>query len=314
MTRTLAVLALLTAAALWGATFALVKATLVYITPEQYLFWRFLVASVILFFIAGWKRELSFSLLVAGGILGVFLHAGYWFQTRGLLDTTPSRSAFLTALAIVLVPVVDRFIHATRVTIPALVGTPIAVTGVFVLLGGIEAEFRYGDFLTVLCAVAFAIHLVLAARFTRRFPATGLAAAQVAVVAAFSTPGLVGLPEGGWNAFVVFSIAFSALFTTAVAFYLMMWGQARLTATQAAILLAFEPVAAAITAIAAGQERAGFSLFAGGALILVAVVLSQIRREPSPHLASESASGIMRDRQRRLQGEARNGAIDSRHQ
>jgi drug/metabolite transporter (DMT)-like permease len=85
---------------------------------------------------------------------------------------------------------------------------------------------------------------------------------------------------------VIAVILFTAIVTTALAFVALMWGQARVTATEAAVILAFEPMAASITSVVFEHEPVTIGFVAGAVLILGAMVLSQLpswsRRSPIP--------------------------------
>ncbi|HEY5611262.1 MAG TPA: EamA family transporter, partial [Thermoanaerobaculia bacterium] len=136
MTRLVPNLALLVAAALWGATFTLVKASVATLSAEAFLFWRFLLAALILIAIAGLARAFTRDAMRYGLLLGLFLLAGFWLQTRGLVITTPTRSAFLTSVAVILVPLIDFAVYRTRVATPALVAAFLALAGVGIMVGG----------------------------------------------------------------------------------------------------------------------------------------------------------------------------------
>jgi drug/metabolite transporter (DMT)-like permease len=270
------VAALLFAAAAWGATFVIVKAAIHRVEPELFLAVRFLIGGLILLLVAGMRRELDAQTLRDGTILGIALWAGYWMQTRGLLTITPARSAFLTSLAVVLAPVVDHLLFGNRIGGRKGFGALLAFGGALILTDGWRAQPSIGDLLTVGAAVAFAVHLVLTSRYAPRRPAVGLAAVQVLAVAAASAPMAVRQPAAALSEpYVIYAILLTAVLTTALAMLLMVWAQARLSATEAAILLSFEPVAAAATSIAVEGETLSVALLAGGALILAAMLLSQ---------------------------------------
>jgi len=274
--RGLAVAALFLVAAAWGATFTLVKDVLRQIAPEPFLFARFTVAGLVLCAIALYRRQLHRSALLAGLILGLFVFGGYWMQTRGLLSISPSRSALLTGLYVVFVPFCDRLLRGTRVTPHGWAGSVLAVIGTFLLVGGFDARPSGGDLLTIACAFCFALHVVYSAGFTTRHSPLGLAAVQVLVVGgAALVPSLFArrMPAGPK---VIVVILFTAIVTTALAFVAMMWGQARVSATEAAVILAFEPVAAAVTSIAFYGEAVTRPFLCGGMLILLGMVVSQL--------------------------------------
>ncbi|HUR81029.1 MAG TPA: DMT family transporter [Thermoanaerobaculia bacterium] len=271
MKRRLAALALLLTAAAWGATFTLVKNVIARMAPEAFIFWRFLTAAVILFAVALVRRRLTRAMLTPGIVLGLLVFAAYWSQTRGLMTISPSRSAFLTGLYVVIVPFLQR--SAKR---NAWIAAVLALLGTFALVGRPEGGRAMGDLLTLGCAIACAFHVVYAARVTTQDTASGLAAIQVGVVALAAAPFAAFGPPVAWSASIVSAILFTAIVTTALAFAALMWGQAHVSATEAAVILSFEPVAAAITSIAFYGEPITGAVLLGAALILAAMLLSQL--------------------------------------
>lgn len=272
----LAIVTLLATAAAWGATFTLIKDVLGKIAPEPFIAWRFTIAGIVLLIVAAHRRALTRDLLRPGIILGVLLFAGYWMQTRGLLFISPSRSAFLTGLYVVVVPFADALIYRARVARQAWTSSILAVIGTTALIGGFDTRPSWGDLLTFGCAVLFAFHVILSARYSTRHSATGLAAVQVMftglaaiIPAAFQPP-----PPASTEVIVV--VLFTAIVTTALAFAALMWSQARVTATEAAVILSFEPVAASITSIGWYGEPVTASFVLGASLILTAMIVSQL--------------------------------------
>jgi drug/metabolite transporter (DMT)-like permease len=272
----LAVVVLFLVASAWGATFTLVKNVLTRIPPEPFIVLRFTTAGVVLLIIAIVSRKLPRSALRPGLILGALVFSGYWLQTRGLMTISPSRSAFLTGLYVVIVPFCDRLLFARRIAARAWLGCVLAAAGTTLLIGGIDARAGFGDILTITCALAFALHMVLSAKYSTGTSALGLAAVQVIVVGIAAIPPSLFVPRPRLTPFVIAVILFTAIVTTALAFVLLMWGQSRVTATEAAVILAFEPMAASITSILFEHERVTMGFIAGAVLILAAMVLSQL--------------------------------------
>ena len=268
--RIAAVVALLLVATAWGATFTLIKDVLSRIAPEPFIFWRFTVAGLVLVALAAFRRQLTRGVLVPGAILGTLVFIGYWAQTRGLLFISPSRSALLTGLYVVMVPFFGR------ATVRAWIASLLALIGTALLIGGFDSRPTFGDALTVFCAACFALHVVLSARYSTTQPALALAAVQVLVVGLAAAPVSLFAPHTPLTPPVIAVILFTALVTTALAFVALMWGQARVTATEAAIILSFEPVAAALTSIIFYGEPVTFGVVVGGGLILAGMVMSQL--------------------------------------
>jgi drug/metabolite transporter (DMT)-like permease len=266
----LAVLALLSTAGAWGATFTLVKNVIQRMSPEAFIFWRFLTAGLILLVLALLRGRITRAMLVPGLILGVLVFGAYVSQTRGLLTISPSRSAFLTGLYLVFVPF---FQWKTKWT--AWLAAILALSGTAIMIGKLDTRIAIGDALTLLCAILVALHVVFAARWTTKETATGLAGVQVLMVAVLAAPFAFRAPVH-WTPSIVGAILFTAVVTTALAFAALMWAQAHVTATEAAVILAFEPVAAAITSIAFYGEPVTLAFMIGAALILAAMLLSQL--------------------------------------
>ncbi|MGZ4778490.1 MAG: DMT family transporter [Thermoanaerobaculia bacterium] len=273
-----ALLTILVVAIAWGATFTVVKNVLSHIAPEPFIFWRFTLAGAILCAIAIQRRQALRPVARSGIILGGLVFVGYWLQTRGLMVITPSRSAFLTGLYVVMVPFCDRIIRGTRISAQAWTGSILAVVGTTALIGGLDARPTLGDVMTLLCAFCFALHVVYSADFTARHPAIALAAVQVLFVGIAAGPPSLLAPRAAFRTDVGVVIVFTAVVTTALAFVALMWGQARVTATEAAVILAVEPLAASFTSILAGEEHVTAAFVLGGTMILAGMVVSQLRR------------------------------------
>jgi drug/metabolite transporter (DMT)-like permease len=280
----LAVAVLLLVATAWGATFTLVKQVLTHIAPEPFIVLRFTTAGLVLLAIALATRRLPRAALRPGIILGALVFSGYWCQTRGLLTISPSRSAFLTGLYIVMVPFCDRILFARRIAARAWLGSILAALGTTLLIGGIDAQAGFGEILTIVGAACFAMHVVLSAKYSAATPAPGLAAIQVLVVGLAAVPPSLFVSRPHLTMPVIAVILFTAIVTTAFAFVALMWGQARITATEAVVILAFEPMAASITSIVFEHEPVTRGFVAGAGMILGAMVLSQLpvtpRRDP----------------------------------
>lgn len=218
-------------------------------------------------------------------VTALFFVATAWGATFTLVKSALAQIApepfivfrFLLAGAILLL-----LAFAVR-QLPRAAIVPGAILGLFgtaLLIGGVDARPTVGDLLTIGCAVCSALHVVLSAKYSVDKPALGLAAVQVIVVGVAAAPASAFAPRVTWSREVAFTIVFTAIVTTALAFVALMWGQARVTATEAAVILAFEPVAASITSIVFGHEPVTTMFVTGAALILMAIVLSQLPESP----------------------------------
>ena len=272
----LAAASIFVVACAWGATFSLIKDVLRHIAPEPFIAYRFTLAGVALIAIALFRRQLTRALIPPALLLGTLVFTGDWMQTRGMIFISPSRSALLTGLYVVMVPFADRVLRKTRVSAQAWIASLLALAGTTMLIGGFDARPSIGDVLTIGCAICFALHVVFTADFTTRHSALGLAAVQVLAVGLFAVPPSLFAPRPSMNREVVAVIVTTAIVTTAIAFVALMWGQARVSATEAAVILSFEPVAASVTSILWYGEPFTRSFAIGGALIFAAMVVSQV--------------------------------------
>ncbi len=270
-----AIALLLLASVIWGATFVVIKDGLASLSPERLILYRFALASIVLAPIAFALRQVDRRTIRSGMLLGVFLWLGFWLQTRGLLSTTPLRSAFLTALGVIFVPALELVLYRTRIGWKAAVASLLALGGTLILVGGFEARLSIGDAMTVLCALVFAFYIVLVAKRSRESGSIGLAFVQIVTVTVLSAPFGFAVESGPIDRAAVVAIVVTALLATSAAFFMLMWAQARTTALEAAILLSLEPVAAAATSYLTGNEPITSHAIAGGTLIFVATILCQ---------------------------------------
>lgn len=266
--------------AFWGVTFVVVKDAVVLADPFTFLALRFSLGAVLLTLVA-WRGLRSGGLLRAGAGLGVLLFIGFAAQTSGLQFTTPSRSAFLTGLSVLLVPFLSIAFHRRRPPPASLLGVALAVCGLWALAGGTAlgspTGLGKGDELTLLCALAFALHITLLEQLARRYAPAPLVAVQLWTVAVLA---LLALSVLGARLAATPALFGAVLITgvggSAVALLLQAWAQARTTAVRAALVYALEPVFAAAYSVALGREKFGGRELVGGGLIVLGVLVSEL--------------------------------------
>jgi drug/metabolite transporter (DMT)-like permease len=270
---------------IWGSTFVIVKGALSYASPFPFLAARFTLAGVLMWLVMAHGR-VDRQAMLPSLVLGIFLFSGYAFQTCGLIFTTPSKSAFITGVSVILVPLLS-LLSGYRMRAANLSGALLGLVGLhfLVLPSGLSAVNR-GDLLTLLGAISFAGHIVLVGRYTRRFSFQQLAPGQILVVGAMAA--LAG-PFGPawvvhWSSRLVFAVVVTAIFATAFAFGIQVWAQQYTPPAHTALIFALEPVFAALTSWLVIGERLGGKVLLGSALILAGMVVSEIwgGRAPTP--------------------------------
>ena len=278
--------ALLLTTFIWGATFPATKAVLEQIPPFSFLFLRFLLGTLL---VGGgyllWRLRLHRepAVLRASAIATCWLFLGYVLQTVGLRYTTASNSAFITALYVVIVPLILR-----RFDRRVWLATGIATVGLWLLVKP-SASGNVGDLLTLGCALAFAAHIACLERFTREVDAPSLFAWQMmaSVVLLFPTM-LIEQPSAG--AFAPTALLFIGLGVTGGlatgAFAVQMWVQRILPAQQVALIFASEPAYAAWLSWYFLGETLDTQGWVGSGLILLAVVVGAYGSGPRSPLPS----------------------------
>lgn len=260
----------------WGATFVVVQRALADASPLAFVALRFLAAGALLFLLTGFKKPTRRGLR-ASLILGVVLCAGFVLQTWGQAYTTPSKCAFITAFSVILVPIILAMMGA-RLGKANVAGAVLGLTGIYLLVApsGPEGANR-GDVLTLLCAVAFAVYIILLENYSRTHSYAELAPSQILFVGLLAT---AGLPFGHtfrvhWTGYLAAAIVFTAVFATAFAFAAQAWAQQYVPAAHTALIFALEPVFAALTSYIVSGERLGARGVAGSVCVLAAVAISE---------------------------------------
>ena len=266
----------------WGATFVVVKAALDDASPIVFLALRFTLASTVLVLIYGGRLRAHWDWRAAGAgaLAGVFLFAGYALQTMGLRLTSAPKSAFLTGLTSVMVPLVGSLVYRIRPQRSELLGVMVATAGLALMtLQGVVGSINRGDLLTVLCAVAFAAHIVTLGHFSERMRFEILSVFQVATAAVLAVCLFpwAETPHVAWRPAMAGAILITGLLATALAFTIQAWAQQYTTSTRTGLIYMLEPVVAwAVSFIIVGEGLSARAA-AGAVLILGGVLLVELK-------------------------------------
>jgi drug/metabolite transporter (DMT)-like permease len=297
--RSRAELALASVTVIWGSTFVLVKSALADVSAYLFLSLRFTVAALALFAI--YRGALRRRGIGPGILAGCLLFAAYACQTLGLELTTPSKSAFLTGLSIPMVPLASSLVYRIRPRTFEIWGILIASCGMALMTlpsgSGPGFNIGRGDFLSFLCAVFFALHIVVVSHYS---PVTGfqtVAVLQVVAAAILGTGSVFLQPllHGDAVRFhptpgVVSAVLITGLLATALAFTTMAWAQNYTTATRSALIFSLEPVVAWLTSWILTGETLPLRSGAGAVLILAGILLVEVRLSGNETTGSTQAS------------------------
>ena len=291
--------------AVWGSTFVVVKGALSDATPAAFNLIRMTLAFLLLGI--AYHRSLGAirrTQVAAGALVGLCLAAGYQFQTIGLVRTTPSKSAFITGLVVVLVPL---FSIAPALRPPgarsprwnAFLGAAVAFIGILLLTAPPVASgsttslvsllpdvssINIGDILTFGCSIAFAFHCIALGHTSLRISFQPLAILQVGFCALFMAVSLpiIERPHVHLTPRLIVALVVTAALATAAAFSIQSWAQSILPSTHIALILTLEPVFAWITSYLITGERLGIIPGTGAILILAGIALTEL--VPQPHV------------------------------
>ena len=294
---TLAHILLLAVVFVWGTTFVLIKDALADASPLLFNLLRMALAFLALAIVNHRQlRHISRHALFSGLIVGTFLAAGYQFQTAGLARTTPAKSAFITGLVVVFVPIftIVPALRSTNTSPPrwtTAIGALLAFFGLLLLTTPTGTSFHNifvsigrGDLLTLACAMAFAGHLLALAHTSHRVPTGQLATLQIGVAAllmAITLP-LGGRPYISITPRLLIALAVTSLLATAAAFTIQSWAQQHLPPSHTAILLTLEPVFACLTSFLVLHEHLGRRALLGATLILAGITLTELLSATAP--------------------------------
>lgn len=287
----LATLGLLSVTALWGSTFFLIRDLLERVPTVDFLGVRFAIASLAMLAVAPRSiGRLSPDARRHALVLGALYGGAQILQTAGLAHTPASVSGFITGMYVVSTPLFAAVLLRTRIGTLTWVAVLVATVGLAVLsLRGLS--IGYGEGLTFIAALIYALHIVGLGAWSTPGDAIGMSVLQSIVIAGIcltcAAPGGITLPDrtDDW-----LSVLYMALGAGALALLMQTWAQAHLAPTRSAIIMSMEPVFAALFAVTLGGETATSRMLVGGALVLTAMLIVELvpRRKVEaevPHLA-----------------------------
>ena len=275
----LAQLSLIAITMIWGITFVMVKDALNDAPPFIFATLRFGLAFIIGFLYLNYKIKTINTKEILGGILcGFLLFFGYGFQNFGLMLTTPSKSAFITSVSVIFVPILLVLLRLQKVSNKIWLIVLLATLGLYILLNPMGGGINLGDILTFGCALSFAFHIIYQDIYVNQeIDVIRFFTVQVFFVFLFSL--LSSLIFEDYTTIVisqrlVVAISVTGILATFIAIILMIWAQTILSATETAIFLSLEPVFAALVSVFFAGEILGIYGWTGGILIVLSVMSS----------------------------------------
>lgn len=277
-------LALVIVAIIWGSGFVASALALDYFTSFQILALRFTLAFIGSLIV--YRKELinhDKDGIKKGIIIGIVLYLAFMFQTIGLVYTIASKNAFLTATNIVIVPFLSFIILRERINKNEIIGSIVTLIGIGLLTFNDSkiGSINVGDIFTLICALFFALQILLTDYFVKD------ASPGILVVSQMGTASLIG-----WLVIILFDnsqfnvniksicpILYLGLASTLLAYGIQTWAQKRVDATEAAIILSSEALFGMIASAIILKEPITINLLIGGFLILAGIVIVQLKQK-----------------------------------
>ena len=294
MNKKLHIFFLFLTALIWGTAFVAQRMGSEYVEPFTYLAWRSWAAVL---FLAPLVRVMDhFSgrrgidnrrpktvsdrrLLIVGGCLsGFMLWAACAAQQIGIAHTTASKAGFITALYVVIVPLLSIFIRK-RPSVQIWACVALALIGLYLLcMKTASLRLEYGDAWELACAFFFAVEILLVSYYCSRVDPVRLSFVQFLVVAILSTilMLLIEHPTVDGLRLALPSILYAGIFSSGIAFTLQIIGQVGVNATVASLVMSLESVFSALSGWLILHERMSPRELSGAALMFLAIALSQI--------------------------------------
>jgi drug/metabolite transporter (DMT)-like permease len=281
---------------LWGGTFLIVQHAMTVSGPMFFVGLRFAAAAIIVALCSmNVLRDLTLLELKAGVAIGAAIMLGYGLQTIGLQTIPSSQSAFITALYVPFVPLLQWLVLGRRPGLMPSLGIALAFTGLMLLSGptGATLQFSPGEIATIISALAIAAEIIMISAYGGKVDVRRVTVVQLATASLLSflmiVPTGETLPDFSW-VLVISAVGLGAM--SAIIQVAMNWAQQTVSPTRATVIYAGEPVWAGIFGRLAGERLPGIALL-GAALIVAGVIVSEMRRRNKPVQAQPEAVEVL---------------------
>lgn len=277
-------------ALIWGSAFVAQSVGMDYLGPFTFNSIRSLMGGIVLLpviFIMKRQRRKSRqeetssgdrkTLIIGGICCGIALAAASSLQQIGIVYTSAGKAGFITALYILIVPIMGLFL-GRRVGLKVWIGVALAVAGMYFLCITDGFSISKGDFLVFLCAIVFSVHILVIDHFAPKVDGVALSCIQFFVSGILcAVPMLVQeQPQMDEILAAWMPLAYAGVLSSGVAYTLQVIAQKNTDPTVASLLLSLESVFSVLTGwVILGEHLSGRELF-GCALVFAAVLLAQI--------------------------------------
>ena len=278
------------AAMIWGAAFLAQRLGAEHMGPFTFNAARSVIAFVFLLGLCLIRRRVRGEsavrswreLAIAGACCGAALGVATWLQQAGMATTDAGKAGFITALYIVIVPLIGKFVLKRKAPPSIWISVPLAAVGLYLLSVTESMSIESGDAYMILCAFVFSVQILLIDHFSRKVDGVAMSCAQFVAMTLLSALGAVATGEtvsAEALRICLWAILYAGIFSSGVAYTLQILAQKDSNPMVVSLLLSLEAVFAALFGALFRHERmTGRELF-GCLLMFAAVAIAQI---PAP--------------------------------
>lgn len=283
---------LLLTAVIWGTAFVAQSVGMDYIGPFTFNAARFLIGGTVLIPLIVYrskknpllknqtleeKRKNQKTAWIGGVCCGIALCGASLLQQMGIQHTTVGKAGFITTLYIIIVPLIELF-FGKKIAKKIWLGAVMAVIGLYLLCINENFSIGKGDFLILVCAILFAIHILIIDHFSPKADGVVLSAVQFFVSGFISVIGaiLVENPNPAAMLDAIVPILYAGVMSCGVAYTLQVIGQKNISPTVASMILSLESVISVLAGWIILGEALSAKEIVGCVIVFMAVVLVQL--------------------------------------
>ncbi|SHG80134.1 DMT family transporter [Flavobacterium johnsoniae] len=278
--RQILLVLLIIGTAFWGISYSVTKLAIGDYSPSTFLFYRFLMAVMVLTVIF-WKyvRNINLESIKTGAVLAVPMFLGIHLQTVGLKYTDASQCSFIAGLCVIIIPLIKLTVYKTSPPLKIWIAALTALSGLFIIAVKDKFTINLGDLYTIAGAFGFAVYLISVEKHSAAKNLLMSIVPMFAFCALFTFILALTDQNADWfperNTFWL-GVIYCALFSTAYMYTISNISQRYLSAERVAVIYLFEPIFGAIAAFFILGENLSLRLLLGGSLIFAATLISEV--------------------------------------
>lgn len=283
--KELLLILLIIGTAFWGISYSVTKMAIGDYSPNTFLFYRFLLAVIVLTIIF-WKyvRKTNLEAVKTGAILAFPMFLGIQLQTVGLKYSDASQCSFIAGLTVIIIPLMKLAVYKTNASLKIWIAALTALAGLFIIAIQDKFTINIGDLFTIAGAFAFAVYLITVEKHSVLKNLLYSIVPMFAFCALFTFCLAITDSQAVWfpkNDTFWLGVVYCALFSTAYMYTVSNISQRYLSAERVAVIYLFEPVFGAIGAFFILGENLSWRLLLGGTLIFTATIISEVNFKSS---------------------------------